>query len=115
MRRGLTLALGTDSRASNPDLDLRREIAFAAAAFPHVPPSFWLAASTIQAAMALGIDGELGSIAPGKRAALAAIRLDSGIISDPLELWQEHIDRLEPLEVAPRGDSIPAGRDCNSE
>jgi aminodeoxyfutalosine deaminase len=65
---GVALALGTDSLASNDDLDLRREMRQARRSAP------WLAASevfdmaTTAGARALGAERELGRLAPGFRA-----------------------------------------------
>lgn len=44
LRRGVPLALGTDSLASTPDMDLLAEAATLAAAFPAVPPTALVAA-----------------------------------------------------------------------
>ncbi len=63
---GLAIALGTDSLASTPDLDLLAEVAVLAAQFPEVTPDVWLHAATAGGAHALG-RGELGALAPGKR------------------------------------------------
>ena len=62
------MALGTDSLASNDDLDLVREMALARAADPGLAPEDILAAATEGGARALGLTGEVGLLGPGARA-----------------------------------------------
>lgn len=73
---GVRVALGTDSRASNPDLDLLKEARFVAAAFPAIDPAKVLRMATLSAAEALGLDAAYGSLTPGKRAEFAVCRCD---------------------------------------
>jgi imidazolonepropionase-like amidohydrolase len=70
---GVRIALGTDSRASNPDLDLLAEMRHVAEEFPSIDPQRIWRMGTLSAAEALGRDAELGSITPGKFANLVAI------------------------------------------
>jgi 5-methylthioadenosine/S-adenosylhomocysteine deaminase len=81
---GVNLALGTDSAASNNDLDLLAEsrtaamLAKGSSGDPCVMNAFQaLEMLTINAAKALGMSHQLGSIETGKFADLCAIRLDS--------------------------------------
>lgn len=60
-------ALGTDSRASNPDLDLWNEVLEVIRRHPQVAPSEVLRMAMLNAAAALGLASELGSLTPGKR------------------------------------------------
>lgn len=76
---GLRVALGTDSRASNPDLDLWAEMQHVARTHPDVDPYVILRLGTLSGAEALGRDGELGSITPGKLANLLALPLATQI------------------------------------
>jgi aminodeoxyfutalosine deaminase len=64
------VAVGTDSRASNPDLSLWKDLQHIARHHPSVAPEAILQMGTLAGAEALGLDHELGSITPGKRAAL---------------------------------------------
>jgi cytosine/adenosine deaminase-related metal-dependent hydrolase len=80
---GVRVAVGTDSRASNPDLDLWAELQHIAAHHPDVPPETILRMGTLDGAEALGISDEFGSITAGKRAALAVVPIDSAA-RDPL-------------------------------
>lgn len=69
------VAIGTDSLASAPDLNLFAELATMRALAPDVPASALLESATLAGARALGFDAEYGSIEPGKRAALIAVAL----------------------------------------
>lgn len=79
---GVRVALGTDSRASNPDLNLLGEVQFASARFPRVDPAVLLRMATLDAAEALGFGGMVGSLTAGKRAELMTIRCDDDL-DDP--------------------------------
>lgn len=63
---GVRVALGTDSRASNPDLNLWNEVRFAARRHPTIVPETWLRMATLYGAEALGIDRHYGSLTVGK-------------------------------------------------
>lgn len=67
LQRDIPLLLGTDSRASNPNLDMWMECRQAAVAHPDWPAADLLAAATTRAAEYLGISDRLGSLNPGKR------------------------------------------------
>lgn len=73
LRRGIGLALGTDSRASNPDLSLWNELMFLRTHHPDVPPAVLLRLGTLAGATALGVNAITGSLAIGKQADLAVI------------------------------------------
>ena len=79
---GVRLAVGTDSLASAPDLNLFAELQAMRDLAPDAPARRLLAAATLGGAEALGLDAELGTIAPGKRAALIAVTLPAGV-ADP--------------------------------
>ncbi|MGH9159075.1 MAG: amidohydrolase family protein [Vicinamibacteraceae bacterium] len=81
---GVRLAVGTDSLASVPDLDLFAELAELRRLAPSVAATELLRWATINGARALGFD-ELGAIAPGRVARLIAIELPAGI--DDVEEW----------------------------
>ena len=81
---GVTVALGTDSRASNPDLNLLNELR-AVAANHSIRPDQFLALATSSGARALGLHRQIGTLAAGKSADLTAIRVPSGA-ADPYEL-----------------------------
>jgi len=75
---GVQVALGTDSRASNPDLSLLEEMRFVARRYPKISPSQILELGTLSGAQALGMADEVGSLAPGKWANLIAVPCDAG-------------------------------------
>jgi cytosine/adenosine deaminase-related metal-dependent hydrolase len=70
LEAGVNLALGTDSRASNPDLSVFAELKYAAVEHPDIAPKLLLAAATN--ARALGLDHGL---TVGHRAHLTMIQL----------------------------------------
>lgn len=78
-RRGAALAIGTDSRASNPDLALWRDVQLAAATFPEIEPSAWLPMVTQTPATALGIESAYGTLAAGKSASVVAFPLPADV------------------------------------
>ncbi len=73
---GVTVSIGTDSRASNPDLSLLGELRYLARTYKDVSPEVILLLGTLNGAEALGIAGSVGSLAPGKLANLTAIECD---------------------------------------
>jgi cytosine/adenosine deaminase-related metal-dependent hydrolase len=74
---GVAVALGTDSRASNPNLSLLEEMQFAAQRHPAVSPAFVLELGTLAGARALGLEKFAGSLEIGKEASFAIVgRLD---------------------------------------
>ncbi|MDF1797548.1 MAG: amidohydrolase family protein [Planctomycetota bacterium] len=72
-RAGVNLALGTDSLASNEDLDLLREGRLLLESGAPLRPAEVLAMATSGGAQALGLGGEVGCLEPGYRADAVAI------------------------------------------
>jgi aminodeoxyfutalosine deaminase len=72
---GVRVAVGTDSLASAPDLNVFAELATMRALAPEVPASALLDSATRQGARALGFDADYGTIAPGKSGRLLAVTL----------------------------------------
>lgn len=91
---GVTVALGTDSVASNNRLDVLEEARVAQLAQrarlrdpAALPADRLLRMVTLDAARALGLDDRIGSLVPGKDADLCAIALDTAHtvpVHDPL-------------------------------
>lgn len=81
---GVRVAVGTDSRASNPDLQLWHELTCIARHHPEISPEDVLTLGTQAGAEALGLADELGSLTPGKRAAWIAVPLAGGNLWDAL-------------------------------
>jgi aminodeoxyfutalosine deaminase len=75
---GVRIAIGTDSLASSPDLNVFAEVATLHALAPSIPPASLLESATIQGARALGFDADHGSIEPGKLARLLAVDVPPG-------------------------------------
>ncbi|MCA9194275.1 MAG: amidohydrolase family protein [Planctomycetales bacterium] len=73
-RRGIRVVLGTDSRASNPDLNVWDEMVAARQMHPWVSPQVAWGAVTREAAQALGYGHQFGTIEVGKWANLQIIR-----------------------------------------
>jgi len=84
--KGVRVALGTDSLASNPDLDILAEARFVRARYPDVPGDVLLRMITLSGAEALGWADECGSIAPGKSADLVVLPLPNREAADPHDL-----------------------------
>ena len=68
LKRGICPSIGTDSLASVETLSIMHEMAFVARHFPSLRPEDILAMGTMNGARALGMEKELGSLDPGKRA-----------------------------------------------
>ena len=76
---GVRVAIGTDSLASVDSLNMFDEIAAVRRLAPSVPASRILRSATLDGAAALGFGSDLGSIEPGKRAALIAIDIPADV------------------------------------
>ena len=72
---GVRVAVGTDSLASVEDLNVFHELAAMRRLAPSVPAAVLLESATKMGADALGFGDELGTIEPGKHAALIAVRI----------------------------------------
>jgi aminodeoxyfutalosine deaminase len=83
--RGVQLALGTDSRASNPDLSMLGEMRQVAAMHADVSPTRILELATLDGAKALGRHNDLGSLEAGKLANTAVMHAPTQSAPDPAE------------------------------
>ncbi|MBI5584848.1 MAG: amidohydrolase family protein, partial [Deltaproteobacteria bacterium] len=77
LRAGLEPALGTDSLASNRDLGLWGELEVLAQNFPEINPWEMLRMATINGAAALHLTDRTGDLAPGKKARMFFLPLES--------------------------------------
>jgi cytosine/adenosine deaminase-related metal-dependent hydrolase len=75
LARGVRVCLGTDSLASNPDLDIFAEARFVRERYPDFPPEQLLRMVTLSGAEALGWADEAGSLEAGKSADFVAMPL----------------------------------------
>ena len=78
LEQGVLVALGTDSRATNPDLSLLAEMQHVGQSHPTIAPDLIVQMGTSHGARALGLENVCGSIEPGKRADLVTICSDLG-------------------------------------
>jgi cytosine/adenosine deaminase-related metal-dependent hydrolase len=76
---GVKVAVGTDSLASAPDLNVFAELATMRALAPTVSAGALLDSATRQGARALGFDQDYGTIEPGKSGRLLAVSAPPGI------------------------------------
>ncbi len=86
-RAGVTLAIGTDSSASNHDLDLFAEARMVREIDPDMPAEALLRAMTLGGAAALGLEGAAGELAPGASADLVAVEAGVGPRQSPVEAF----------------------------
>ena len=105
-RAGVAVGLGTDGAASNNDLDMFE--AMRQAAFLHklttndprtLPAKEALAMATIEGARALGLQDQIGSLEPGKRADLIVVSV-AGARQTPM------YDPISHLVYVVRGDDV---------
>lgn len=82
---GARVALGTDGRVSNPDLNLLADARHVGGKYPSIAPADVLAMITLHAAEAIGLAREVGTLEPGKRADLAVMALPQNVAADPYE------------------------------
>lgn len=101
LRANVPVALGTDSLASAPDLDLFAELAAVRESYPMLAPSALLRMATHHGARALGLDDRLGSLAPGRLARLVVVPLVEDE-TDPARAICSNPPTVYPLSEAPR-------------
>ncbi len=82
---GVNVAVGTDSRASSPDLDLLAELIAIRQAFPDISANEILNLGTINGARALRQSHRFGSLEIGRTAKILCLEFASPIEGDPYE------------------------------
>ncbi|MGE3808953.1 MAG: amidohydrolase family protein [Gemmataceae bacterium] len=87
--RNVTVALGTDSLASNPDLDVLAEARFLHARHGDLEGASLLRMLTLNGATALGMESETGSLTPGKYADMVVLPVAEEELPDPYALLLE--------------------------
>ena len=105
-RAGLRVALGTDSRASNPDLSLFAECRTLVDA-GLASPEEALRMATLHGAWALGFEDRAGRIAPGRPADLAILRPTAAVPGDP---WAAALAPTTSVAATLRRGQVIAGR-----
>jgi 5-methylthioadenosine/S-adenosylhomocysteine deaminase len=117
---GVNVALGTDGAASNNRLDLWSEMQTgallakqAAGSAAALPAAEALRMATINGARALGLAGEIGSLAPGKAADVICVDL-SGVehrpLLDPISQLVYAASRHDVTDVWVAGEHLVAER-----
>jgi cytosine/adenosine deaminase-related metal-dependent hydrolase len=96
---GVRVALGTDSRASTPDLNLFAEMRFAAKMYPDVPKEVIVRMATLDAAWALSREHDVGSLSVGKSSNLMVLAQPCENRDDPYRAILEAEFELEGLIV----------------
>ena len=81
LNRSINLAIGTDSRASNPDLNLMSELKEIHQRFPNLSPEMILKMGTINGATALGVADRLGTLEKGRAGRFCFVKLTNA--NDP--------------------------------
>ncbi len=74
---GVAVCVGTDSRSSNPDLNLWDDLRFIASSHSDVSPEKIIQMGTILGADALGLADRAGQLAVGRLSSVFTIRLES--------------------------------------
>ena len=98
------VAFGTDSLASVDDLNMFGELAEARRIAPKVPARALLRSATLTGADGARVRRDFGSIEPGKRAALIAVRVPDGVT----DVEEYLVSGVEPsaIRVAPVNSQI---------
>ncbi len=103
---GINVCVATDSLASNPSLSILDELRFVREHHRDPAADQLIDMGTLRGARALGLDSEVGSITPGKRADLCVMPLDDTSSSARwdaiLESWRD------PLAVYVSGERLEA-------
>lgn len=108
-QRGVPVALGTDSLASNSSLSILDEMRFLAGRHPEVAPEELLAMGTVAGARALGLDGEVGALRPGYGADLVVWEFPSVTPAEAGEVLIWHRPSVLQSYVAGRRVWPPLG------
>jgi cytosine/adenosine deaminase-related metal-dependent hydrolase len=98
---GVKVAVGTDSLASSPDLNVFAEIATMRALAPTVSAGALLDSATRQGARALGFDQDYGTIEPGKSGRLLAV----SVPPDVEDVEEYLVGGIEPGQIRWIGES----------
>jgi len=97
----IPLFLGTDSRASNPDLSVFEEWKAACCRFPELGPEYWMAACTWRPSEFFGLESSVGTLRVGIRSLLTWVPLGPASVVTQEDLWDAILraERAIPLEL----------------
>lgn len=101
LEAGVAVAVGTDGRCSNPDLNLHDELRFLHRTYPQLSAERIVRLGTLDGARALGLSDQIGSLAPGKQADFVVLR-SSDVGDDPYEAILAPTARVERVVYAGR-------------
>lgn len=92
---GVPIGVGTDSLASTVDLNVFSELAALRRLAPDVPAARLLESATIVGAKALGFDADYGTLEPGKRDRILAVRIPDGVT----DVEEYLVSGIEPRQL----------------
>jgi len=108
LRAGMNVGLGTNGPSVNDTADLFLEMRVAASLRRQaVPPAQALALATINGARSLGLDGDIGSLVPGKWADLICVDLVNPAPATPQDILGQIVHATSRSQVT---DAWVAGR-----
>lgn len=97
LTEGVRVAIGTDSRASNPDLDVLGELRLIRRVFPELEPEEILRLGTVNGSEALGQADRWGQLACGMSPALLCVECPPGLDLDPTAWLLDSDAKVESL------------------
>jgi cytosine/adenosine deaminase-related metal-dependent hydrolase len=97
---GVNVALGTDSRASNPDLNLWHEVQYLLDHRPDIAPEDVLRMATINGAKAMGRN-DIGKLTPGSRPGFSLLATSANTVAGVFEAMSHQ--QLRPLRLEGSG------------
>lgn len=100
---GVRVAIGTDSLASTPDLNLFSEMAELRRLAPEVPAARLIRSATIEGAHALGFDASFGTIEVGKRSRLLTVAVPATVT----DVEEYLLSGIEPGQLTWVGEPLP--------
>lgn len=98
LARGILPALGTDSLASNSELNLWQEMRLLREDHPGVEPQTIFAMATLGGAVALGAGSEAGSLSPGAPGRFLALAFDRNAAAAD-EIFEYLTTAVEPADI----------------
>ena len=104
LARGIRVALGTDSLASNPDLSILSEMRYLRELYPDLSGDLILRMGTLSGAEALGWADDCGSLESVKSADFLALPLADYELEDAHDLWLKSEKNISQLWI--RGSDV---------
>jgi cytosine/adenosine deaminase-related metal-dependent hydrolase len=99
LHAGVQVAVGSDSRASTPNLAMLEELRSIARSHGEVSPQLILELGTIRAARALRASDRFGGIGPGRVAAFAAVEMPTELLPDSEAVLEELLHSSRPATL----------------